>query len=108
MIQEESSSVAAFEQMRVTQRNWRARHVAVERAMNASKTLLDKFISAQTTSSDHCSSRLMESKRILDGILKDAKTLNSQITSREEVLETETENLKITKLSIDAVTTEYT
>jgi len=50
----------------------------------------------------------MESKRILDGILKDAKTLNAQITSREEVLETETENLKITKLSIEAVTTEYT
>jgi len=104
----EEESLTAFEQLSLQQRDWRKRHQSVVKAMDDGKTLLDKFIAAQTTSSDHCSSRLMESKRILDGILKDAKTLNAQITSREEVLETETENLKITKLSIEAVTTEYT
>jgi len=106
LIQEES--LTAFEKLSLQQRDWRKRHQSVVKAMDDGKTLLDRFIAAQTTSSDHCSSRLMESKRILDGILKDAKTLNAQITSREEVLETETENLKITKLSINAVTTEYT
>merc|ERR1719388_143255 len=97
LIQEQS--MAAFEQLSLKQRDWRIRHLSTETALNASKTLLDKFIAAQSTSSDFCSSRLMESKRILDGILKDANTLNGQISSREEVLEVETENLKITKMS---------
>jgi len=104
-IQEESSS--AFEQLAFQQRDWRIRHKSVENAMNESQTLLDKFIAAQSTSSDHCSSRLMESKRILDGILADVRNLNAQVISHEEVLETETENLKITTMSVDAVTTEY-
>merc|ERR1740138_556339 len=55
----------AFEQLSIQQRDWRKRHFSAERAMNASQTLLDRFISAQATSSSHCSSRLMESKRIL-------------------------------------------
>merc|ERR1719281_664324 len=75
--------------------------------MNESKSLLDRFIDAQTKSESHCSSRLMESKRVLDGLLKDLKGLSAQVTSQEEVLETETENLKITKLSIVATETTY-
>jgi len=105
LIQEES--LTAFEQLGLQQREWRIRHESREKAMNASQTLLDRFIAAQATSSDHCSSRLMESKRILDGILADVRNLNAQVMSHEEVLTTETENLKITKMSIDAVMTEY-
>jgi len=105
LIQEES--LTAFEELGLQQRDWRIRHQSQEKAMNASQTLLDRFITAQAHSSDSCSSRLMESKRILDGILADVRNLNAQVMSHEEVLETETENLKITKMSIDAVNTEY-
>jgi hypothetical protein len=49
----------------------------------------------------------VESKRVLDGLLKDVATLNSQVMSREKIVETETENLAISKMSIDAVKIEY-
>lgn len=75
--------------------------------VNKSKSLLDKFIDAQTASKSACSSRLMESKRVLDGLLKDVASLNSQVMSREQIVETETENLAISKMSLEAVKTEY-
>jgi len=102
-VQEDGISLLSYE----LHRDWRLRHRSLENAMNASKSLLDKFIDAQTESEDHCSSRLMESKRVLDGLLKDIGHLNDQVIGQEEVLETETENLKITKLAIDAVKKEY-
>eukprot|EP00746_Dinoflagellata_sp_MGD_P002044 gnl/MRDRNA2_/MRDRNA2_103945_c0_seq1.p1 gnl/MRDRNA2_/MRDRNA2_103945_c0~~gnl/MRDRNA2_/MRDRNA2_103945_c0_seq1.p1 ORF type:complete len:386 (+),score=104.47 gnl/MRDRNA2_/MRDRNA2_103945_c0_seq1:78-1235(+) len=105
LIQEDS--ISSFEENSLAQKHWHMRHRSVEMALNKSESLLDKFIKAQTDSSDHCSSRLMESKRVLDGILGDLRTLNKQVTSRQEVVTTETENLKITKESIKAVETEY-
>merc|ERR1719456_843160 len=65
--------------------------------------VLQQFIQAQQASGDACSSRLVESKRILDGLLKDLKALSTQVDSHEEVLETETSNLNITELSVNAV-----
>lgn len=75
--------------------------------MNESKSLLDKFIDAQTSSKDACSSRLIESKRVLDGLLKDVNSLNSQVLSLEQIVESEMENLKISKMTIEAVKTTY-
>jgi hypothetical protein len=106
MIQEDS--MTSFEHSSLKRKDWRSRHRSLETAMNKSQSLLDKFIEAQTSSKDHCSARLMESKRVLDGILGNLRVLSKQVTSKEEVVETETENLKITKLSISAVTTEFT
>lgn len=88
-------------------KNWLMRHLSLETSMNKSKSILDRFIESQTNSDDACSSRLLESKRVLDALLKDLKTLSSQVVSQEQVLETETENLKITKLSSEAVEKEW-
>jgi len=70
--------------------------------------VLQEFINAQQASGDACSARLLESKRILDGLLKDLKSLSTQIDSHEEVLETETSNLNITELSVKAVEVTHT
>jgi hypothetical protein len=43
----------------------------------------------------------------LDGLLKDLKDLSTQVDSHEEVLETETSNLKIAELSVKAVETTH-
>merc|ERR1719428_571463 len=50
----------------------------------------------------------MEAKRALDSLTSEAKSLSNQVNSHEEVLETESENLNITKASILAVELEYT
>lgn len=103
-VQEES--LITFEHSQ-KHRDWRTRHHSLENAMNASSSDLDKFIESQTDSSDFCSSRLKEAKRVLDGLLHDVHTLNAQVVSQEEVLETEEENLKISKMSLDAVMAEH-
>jgi len=104
-VQEES--LMASEQSSLKHRDWRIRHHSLETAMNSSSSSLDKFIASQTDSSDFCSSRLKEAKRVLDGLLHDVHTLNAQVVSQEQVLETEEENLKISKLSLDAVMDEH-
>jgi hypothetical protein len=48
----------------------------------------------------------MESKRTLDGLLHDLKQVSTEITSHVMILETETENLDITHMSIEAVETQ--
>jgi len=65
--------------------------------------VLEEFIQKQEDSGDACSSRLLEAKRVLDGLLADVKSLSVQVDSHEEVLETETENLNITEESVKAV-----
>lgn len=97
------ATIATFDQVH----QWRLHHMSLVGVVNKSKSLLDKFIDAQTASKSACSSRLMESKRVLDGLLKDVASLNSQVMSREEIVETETENLAISKMSLEAVKTEY-
>jgi len=89
-------------------RNWRAEHRLLLADTGESMDVLQQFINAQQASGDACSSRLMESKRILDGLLKDLKSLSNQIDSHEEVLETETSNLNITELSVNAVEVTHT
>jgi len=86
-------------------RNWRAEHRLLLADTGKSMDVLQEFINAQQASGDACSARLLESKRILDGLLKDLKSLSTQIDSHEEVLETETSNLNITELSVKAVET---
>jgi len=49
----------------------------------------------------------MESKRILDGLLKDVSSIDEQVKSHEELLSTETTNLGITKQAIEAAETIY-
>merc|ERR1719424_480276 len=92
-----TSSVAA------RHRDWRNRHAAQMHETKASEDVLDEFIASQKASGTACSARLLESKRALDGLISEIKTLSSQVDSHEEVLETETENLHITKMSIEAV-----
>jgi hypothetical protein len=86
---------------------WRIHHMSLVGVVNQSKTLLDRFIDEQAASKSACSSRLLESKRVLDGLLKDVSTLNSQVVSKEEIMETETQNLKMSEMSIEAVKTMY-
>merc|ERR1719161_3539139 len=84
---------------------WRERHAKVIRAMNERNETdeLGQFIAAQQSSSSHCSSRLMEAKRVLDSLKHQAKQLSTQVDSHEQVLETESGNLEITKSSIQSV-----
>jgi len=86
-----------------THRSWREQHKLALAETGESMDVLQQFINAQQASGDACSSRLLESKRVLDGLLKDLKSLSSQVDSHEEVLETETSNLNITELSVKAV-----
>lgn len=98
---------AVREEGKVTFRIWRTRHDHLMQDADNTEIELDKFIDAQRGSSDACSSRLLESKRALDGLISDLKSLTSQVESHEEVLKTENENLKVTKLSIDAAKDVY-
>eukprot|EP00746_Dinoflagellata_sp_MGD_P101068 gnl/MRDRNA2_/MRDRNA2_41160_c0_seq2.p1 gnl/MRDRNA2_/MRDRNA2_41160_c0~~gnl/MRDRNA2_/MRDRNA2_41160_c0_seq2.p1 ORF type:complete len:740 (-),score=186.41 gnl/MRDRNA2_/MRDRNA2_41160_c0_seq2:92-2311(-) len=82
---------------------WRQQHHVLKRVANESHGSLDTFIQEQAESGDACSARLMESKRALDGLMKDLKAIEAQVESHEEVLSTETENLNITHNAIDAV-----
>lgn len=95
-----------FAKRKYAHRAWRARQLQLEQEMNESQSILDQFIDEQSKSDDACSSRLMESKRTLDGLLHDLKELSIEVASHEKILETETENLNITYMSIDAVETE--
>jgi hypothetical protein len=83
--------------------NWRTQHRLMLAQTTEEMDVLEQFIKAQEESGDACSSRLMESKRALDGLLADLKSLSTQVDSHEEVLETETGNLNITELSVKAV-----
>merc|ERR1719161_1446822 len=88
-------------------RAWRIEHQKLQKAANESAGALDVFIQAQNKSNDACSSRLMESKRALDGLLKDLKAIEEQVESHEELLQPETENLNITHNAIDAAESIY-
>merc|ERR1719235_848170 len=83
--------------------NWRNQHKLMLADTGESMDVLEDFIAKQQESGDACSARLLESKRALDGLLRDLKDISLQVDSREEVLETETSNLNITELSILAV-----
>jgi len=88
-------------------RKWLDEHKLLLADVGESMDVLQQFINAQQASGDACSSRLLESKRVLDGLLKDVKSLSVQVDSHEEALETETGNLNITELSIKAVETTH-
>lgn len=88
-------------------RSWRSENLKLWLAANESKGVLDDFIDNQEDASDFCSSRLKEAKRALDGLLHDLHDLTIEVQSHEEVLATETENLNITYLSIEAVNERY-
>lgn len=81
---------------------WRQQHAKLWRAMNETDGI-EKFIAEQSASSQACSARLMEAKRALDRLKSEVKQLSSQVDGHEAVLETETSNLNITKLSIKSV-----
>merc|ERR1719265_276032 len=83
--------------------SWRFNHSKLTQAAQEEKDALDEFISAQGASGDACSSRLLEAKRSLDGLLHDLKSLSTQVEDHMELLDAETKNLKATELSIDAV-----
>jgi hypothetical protein len=87
--------------------NWRAQHKLLLTDTSRSMDVLSQFIQQQQESGDACSARLLESKRILDGLLHDVKSLSVQVDSHEEVIETETGNLGITELSVKAVDTTH-
>lgn len=97
---------ASFAAQRDAHRAWRERQVQLELEVNESQSILDQFIEEQAASGDACSARLMESKRTLDGLLHDLKEVSLEVSSHEQILETETENLNITHMSIEAVKTE--
>merc|ERR1719420_535815 len=58
--------VRAMSQGAAIHHAWNVKHARIGRAANESKSTLDKFIDAQATAGDACSSRLMEAKRALD------------------------------------------
>lgn len=88
-------------------RAWRTKHNQISHEVNKSQNALDDFIEGQKESSDHCSARLMEAKRSLDGFLKDLKAISQEASGHVMILETETENLKIAHMSIDSAETMY-
>merc|ERR1719316_535371 len=83
------------------------RHALQLSALNTTEADLAKSIAEQKSSDIACSARLLQSKRKLDALLKETKTLSMQVAGHEEVLETESENLKVTKMSIAAVESDY-
>merc|ERR1719310_2776918 len=88
-------------------REWRMRHSMQLSALNKTEKDLAQSIAEQKSSDIACSARLLHSKRKLDTLLKETKTLSMQVAGHEEVLETESENLKVTKMSIAAVESDY-
>eukprot|EP00746_Dinoflagellata_sp_MGD_P162439 gnl/MRDRNA2_/MRDRNA2_89997_c0_seq1.p1 gnl/MRDRNA2_/MRDRNA2_89997_c0~~gnl/MRDRNA2_/MRDRNA2_89997_c0_seq1.p1 ORF type:complete len:522 (+),score=121.26 gnl/MRDRNA2_/MRDRNA2_89997_c0_seq1:136-1701(+) len=84
-------------------RSWSQEHQGLFKIANGTTDSLEKFIKSQMASDDHCSARLMESKRTLDGLLKDLVAITEQVESHEELLATESENLNITHKAIEAV-----
>merc|ERR1719387_996652 len=75
-------------------REWRMRHSAYLSVLNETEKGLAKSIAEQKSADVACSARLLSSKRKLDALLKETKTLSVQIDGHEEVLETENEKLK--------------
>lgn len=96
---------ASAEQGRAAVRIWRKHHKRLMQDADNTDVKLDAFIDAQQDSKDACSSRLLESKGALDGLIHDLKSLTDQVNSHQEVLETEQENLQVTQLSIKAAMT---
>merc|ERR1719238_2548180 len=88
-------------------REWRMRHSMYLSALNETEEDLAKSIAEQKSTDVACSARLLQAKRKLDGLLKETKTLSIQVAGHEEVLETESENLNVTKMSIAAVESDY-
>jgi len=105
MLQLKASSTKMLSQD--AHRDWRAKQTLLLGDTNESMGVLEDFIAKQQGSGDACSARLVESKRALDGFLGDLKSLTAQVDAHEEVLETETENLNITEMSVKAVLTVY-
>lgn len=95
------------ENSRMALRTWRSHHHHIMHDADETEAELDAFIRSQEESGDACSSRLLEAKRSLDGLIHDLRSLTSQVDSHQEVLETEEENLKATKLSIKAARATY-
>lgn len=87
--------------------SWRYNHTKLTHAADEAKDTLQEFIDAQQDSDEACSSRLLEAKRSLDGLLHDLKSLSTQVEDHMTVLEVEEQNLKATELSIDAVIDEH-
>merc|ERR1719158_1312352 len=83
--------------------SWVSKHKKLAQAAEEEKDTLEEFMAAQQASDDACSSRLLEAKRSLDGLLHDLKSLSTQVEDHMTVLEVETQNLKATELSIEAV-----
>jgi len=88
-------------------REWRMRHSMYLSVLNETEKGLAKSIAEQKSTDVACSARLLSAKRKLDALLKEAKTLSMQIDGHEAVLETESENLNITKMSMEAVESDY-
>jgi len=101
------SSLGKISTMGNVHREWRLRHSMYLSVLNATEKDLAKSIAEQKSTDVACSARLLSSKRKLDALLKEAKTLSLQIDGHEEVLETESENLNITKMSMEAVESDY-
>merc|ERR1719159_2341160 len=87
--------------------SWAKKHSMLEEAAEEEKDALTEFMEAQKASGDVCSSRLLEAKRSLDGLLHDLKSLSTQVEDHMTVLEVEKQNLNATELSIDAVEDQY-
>merc|ERR550514_1259052 len=83
--------------------SWVSENSKLAQAAEEEKDSLDEFIDAQVASDDACSSRLLEAKRSLDGLLHDVKSLSTQVKDHMIVMEVEEQNLNATELSIDAV-----
>merc|ERR550537_106845 len=88
-------------------REWRMRHSMYLSALNKTEKDLAKSIAEQKSTDVACSARLLSAKRKLDALLKETKTLSMQVDGHEQVLETENENLYVTKMSIAAVESDY-
>lgn len=88
-------------------REWRMRHSMYLSVLNETEKGLAKSIAEQKSTDVACSARLLSAKRKLDTLLKETKTLSLQIDGHEQVLETESENLNITKMSMEAVESDY-
>eukprot|EP00746_Dinoflagellata_sp_MGD_P167590 gnl/MRDRNA2_/MRDRNA2_98341_c0_seq1.p1 gnl/MRDRNA2_/MRDRNA2_98341_c0~~gnl/MRDRNA2_/MRDRNA2_98341_c0_seq1.p1 ORF type:complete len:746 (+),score=191.45 gnl/MRDRNA2_/MRDRNA2_98341_c0_seq1:178-2415(+) len=89
------------------QHSWVQNHKKLEEAAEVQQDALTKFMETQKKSGDACSSRMLEAKRSLDGLLHDLKSLSTQVKDHMVVLEVEEQNLKATELSIDAVEDQY-
>merc|ERR1719313_2125866 len=82
-------------------------HAFAVRSVNSSHEDLEKFIAQQSENGDACHARMLEAKQTLDHLLHDVHILALEMKSHETVLETEIENLNMTKLSVDTIEDQY-